>query len=353
MGRIALLVSAKIDPQATESIQNGDCPRRDYLELARALDATIINQETAVSKAWEGRSKTALGPAIAQALHAFQRREEYDCILTDSEHVGIPLAVLFKMAGVRKGHVMIGHRLSPPKKAVFFRGLRLHSHIDQVICYGSAQVEYALSLLRIPADKVAFVLHPADHLFWRPLAMPEEQMICSAGLEFRDYPTLIEAVWDTDVNLTIAAASPWSRRTSGASQRELPSNIAVSSHTYAELRRLYARSLFVVVPIIDNDFQAGSLVMYEAMAMGKAVIATKTRGQVDILQENLTGLYVPPGDVIALRRAICRLLENPREAEEMGRNARTVVEMGLNLDTYVSNVGQIVCRVHGSAVGKE
>ena len=350
MGRVAILVSAKIDYQAEKASRTDGSPRRDYFELARALDATIINHEQMVSKMWKGKSKTALGPAMAQAWYAFKRRHEYDCIISDSEHVGIPLAMLFKMAGVRKGHVMIGHRLSPRKKAIFFRTLGVHSHIDKVVCYSSRQQNHAVSLLRIPSDKVELVLHPADHLFWRPLQVSPERLISSAGLEFRDYPTLIKAIEGIDVNLTIAAASPWSRRPDETKNRELPPNVTVASHTYAELRQLHARALFVVVPLHDVEFQAGSLVMYEAMAMGKAVIASKTVGQGDILEDNVTGLYVPPGDPGALRRAICRLLEHPQENEEMGRNARRVVEMGMNLDTYVANMVRIVTQVSESPI---
>ncbi len=361
MGRIAILVSAKIDPRAGELIGRGDQPRRDYLDLADALNATIINDDKVVSKMWKGKSKTALQPALAQAWHAFQRRHEYDCILSDSEHVGIPLALLFKMAGfkiagARKGHVMIAHRLSTTKKALFFRGLGVHSHIDKVICYGSTQRNYAISALRIHPDKVETVLHPADHAFWRPpSATPvgQERLIASAGLEFRDYPTLVEAIRGVDVDLRIAAASPWSRRPNETRDKELPPNVTVVSHSYKELRELYARSMFVVVPLYETEFQAGTLVMYEAMAMGKAVIATRTRGQGDALREGVTGLYVPPGDVGALHGAICRLLANPREAEEMGKNARRIVEAGLNLETFVKKVTQIVGDVAAGCLAPE
>ncbi|MBI4320716.1 MAG: glycosyltransferase family 4 protein [Chloroflexi bacterium] len=342
MRRIGILVSARINQEERQLIRQGDHPRRDYFELADVLGATIINHEQVLAKAWRGRSKTAPGPAMAQAWHAFQRRHEYDCILSDSEHVGIPLALLFKLAGVQKAHVMIAHRLSTPKKGVFFRALGVQSHIDKIICYGSAQRDYASGALGIPRDKLTVVLHPADHRFWQPMAVERERLIASAGLEFRDYPTLIEAIRGVDADVRIAAASPWSRRPNETSGRELPPNVTVVAHTYRELRDLYARSQFVVIPLYETEFQAGTLVMYEAMSMGKAVIATRTKGQGDVLVEGTTGLYAPPGDADALRRAIRRLLDNPAEAQEMGRNARRAVEAELNLDAYVENVARTV-----------
>src|SRR5439155_16317702 len=104
-----------------------------------------------------------------------------------------------------------------------------------------------------------------------------EQVICSAGLEFRDYPTLIQAAGSLGLHVDIAAASPWSQRSNLAEQVPLPANVSVGRRSYAELRELYDRAAFVVVPVFDVDFQAGSLVMYEAMAMGKAIVATRTR----------------------------------------------------------------------------
>ena len=61
------------------------------------------------------------------------------------------------------------------------------------------------------------------------------------------------------------------------------------------------------------------------MAMGKAVIATRIRGQVDVLHDGVEGLYVPPGDPVALREAIDHLLRHPDEAARMGAAGRAAV----------------------------
>jgi len=349
MRRNAILVSAPIKEGSQEEIACGRSPQRDYLALADALNAEIIQCERVTSRLSQSRSKTALGPSLAQAWHAFQRRYDYDLILSDSEHVGLPLALLFKLWRAKKAHVMIAHRLSPPKKAALFWTLRINSNIDKIVCYGSAQRDIAVRRLRVPSHKVELVLHPADHHFWHPLDARQDQAICSAGLEFRDYPTLIEAVKGLNVKLVLAAASPWSRRKNQTTQIELPDNVELTGHlTYLDLRELYARSLFVVVSLYETDFQAGSLVMYEAMAMGKAVVASKTRGQGEILEDSVTGLYVAPGDVTSLREALLCLLNNPGQREKMGANARKVVEQGLNLDAYVQRMKQIVDQVNAT-----
>ncbi|HEV1996519.1 MAG TPA: glycosyltransferase family 4 protein, partial [Candidatus Dormibacteraeota bacterium] len=105
---------------------------------------------------------------------------------------------------------------------------------------------------------------------------------------------------------------------------------------------LYRTSRLVAVPVRDVDFQAGSLVMYEAMACGRPVIATRSRGQEDILEPGETGLYVAPGDADGMRAAISTLLGDPNRAEGMGRRAREVVAEGLNLERYVQRISEIL-----------
>ena len=84
--------------------------------------------------------------------------------------------------------------------------------------------------------------------------------------------------------------------------------------------------------------------MYEAMAMGKAVVATRTEAQVGlgVLKEGETGLFVEPGDVKGWRDRINHLCNHPEEAKRMGQRARTLVDEGLNMESYVQEMVRIV-----------
>src|SRR6185369_12933009 len=185
-------------------------------------------------------------------------------------------------------------------------------------------------------------------------------MICSAGLEFRDYTTLIAAARDLDGDVRIGAASHWAKHNAFGASADLPANVTVGAYNYQQLRDLYASARFVVVPLRDVDNQAGITTILEAMAMGKAVVVTRTRGQTDVvrdwrsgasaptpgflatpeLAQTLgalpTGWYVQPNDPNDLRDAISYLLAHPEIAEEMGRNARRVVEGFFGLDAFVA-----------------
>src|SRR5262249_48216839 len=118
------------------------------------------------------------------------------------------------------------------------------------------------------------------------------------------------------------------------SPHDLPSNVIVRRYTQFELRQLYALSHFVVMPLHPVPFQAGVTTLLEAMAMGKAVICTRTPGQTDVVEEGKTGVYVEPHDAAALRAAIQCLLADTARAKALGQRGRQRVLETLSLERY-------------------
>jgi len=64
------------------------------------------------------------------------------------------------------------------------------------------------------------------------------------------------------------------------------------------------------------------LTMFEALAMGKPIVATDADGLVDVLTHGKDALVVPRGDAAALAAAIITLLDNPSLAAQLGAAAR-------------------------------
>ncbi len=103
--------------------------------------------------------------------------------------------------------------------------------------------------------------------------------------------------------------------------RYLPPNVTLlqnwPNHAVMEAWR---RSTLAVVPSIGPE--PFGLVVLEAMAMGRPVIASGIGGIPDVVADEDTGLLVPPGNPIALRQAIERLLADPDLRERMGRSGQ-------------------------------
>jgi glycosyltransferase involved in cell wall biosynthesis len=364
--RVLLVISAD---DATAAPPPG--PRKDYRVLADTLGAATIDRSSVRQSRILSGLAGWVGLAPLQAWLAFRERDHYDAILTDGEHIGIPLALLLKLVGSKIDHVMIGHRLTAAKKRPFFRWLKAHSHMRCIAVHSRRQYELAITELGIPAERLALLPYQVDENFWQPESVPEERMICSAGLEFRDYPTLVRAVDGLDVKVVIGAASHWSKRRNTATDRALPDNVQVSAFDYSALRKLYARASIVVVPLDDIDFQAGITTILEAMAMAKPVIVTHSLGQTDVVEDRRTatrgaqlrprprslvrdlakvagvpleptGFYVPPADPDAIRRAIEFLLSHPDERRQLGLAGRRTVEHLLTLDKFAERIRHLV-----------
>ncbi|GAB4460764.1 MAG: glycosyltransferase family 4 protein [Armatimonadaceae bacterium] len=344
-----LLIPSVLKKGVEEAVASDRHPVMDYYALANGLsqrsgdsaeflDYRFLDETT--DPMLRLLCRTA-GKDAALAYAGFRRRHEYDAIFTNGENVGIPLALLLKSTGRSVPHVTIGHRPSTGKKRLFFQRFRAQERMDRIFLYATSQLKIAQEELGIDEKRLSLIAFHADTRFYRPMPnIPvNENQICSAGLEWRDYPTLIEAVRDMpDLSVKLAAASPWSKHRNETENRELPSHVSARRYEYNELRELYAGSSFVVVPLYENDFQAGVTTILEAMAMGKAVIATQTTGQTDVIVDGENGLTVAPGDVTGWRDAIQRLRHDAALRERLGRNARRWMEENATLDLWVENI---------------
>lgn len=76
------------------------------------------------------------------------------------------------------------------------------------------------------------------------------------------------------------------------------------------------------VVVHASEREPFGIVVVEAMALGKAVVATGPGGPEEIVNDGADGLLVPWNEPDALAQAILHLLQNPAAAAEMGANAR-------------------------------
>jgi glycosyltransferase involved in cell wall biosynthesis len=81
------------------------------------------------------------------------------------------------------------------------------------------------------------------------------------------------------------------------------------------------------VPLADgSEFFGSPTKIFEYMAMGKAIVASRL-GQIgDVLADEETALLVEPGNVDELKAAIVRFVEDKRLREALGKKAREVAE---------------------------
>lgn len=77
--------------------------------------------------------------------------------------------------------------------------------------------------------------------------------------------------------------------------------------------------------VLSSRLEPFGIVVAEAMAAGKAVLATKSGGVMDLVQEGVNGLLVEP-EVNALADGMRRLLAHPDETRAMGERAHQTIQ---------------------------
>jgi glycosyltransferase involved in cell wall biosynthesis len=80
------------------------------------------------------------------------------------------------------------------------------------------------------------------------------------------------------------------------------------------------------VAVLCSCSEGMSNALLEAMATGRAIVATDVGANRRLLMDGACGVIVPPGDALALAAALRELIAEPVRARTLGQKARKVVE---------------------------
>jgi glycosyltransferase involved in cell wall biosynthesis len=104
---------------------------------------------------------------------------------------------------------------------------------------------------------------------------------------------------------------------------------------------LAAADIFVL-PSLWEGLPIGLL---EAMAMGKAVIATDVDGTREVVQDGRNGLLIPAGDIPALTAALIALGGNEAKRNELRAAARDTVREQYDAERMTRKIEKVYCDV--------
>lgn len=329
----------KLSDETIRQLEKENKKPRDLL-LEDEINAQILDERYLLTVPLIRRMIYKLLPVyVRQIIEAYIIHNRYDAVLSYYERVGLPFAYLQKIFGSKTPHTLMTSWLSANQKVWFLK--RVHKTLSKIIVWSSVQYNFAVDEIGIPPEKLHLIKYGTDQKFWKPEKM-DTVMISSAGMEMRDYPTLIEALRMISIRCHIATGLSRGQLFDTVKKLykidNLPQNVTVGRKTYTELKEMYAKSRFVVVPLLPTDTDNGLTVILESMAMGKPVICSKVEGQVDLIQDGVTGIYVKQGDPEALKEAIVDLWNNPEKVERMGKAARKFIEDVHNLEQFVASI---------------
>src|SRR6187402_2725815 len=114
--RCLILAAGRFDHRLRDEIAAGREPRLDIFELAKELDADVVDftdVERSQSPAVKLAAKASTSAAVA--MLGYLKRKQYDAFFTTGEDIGLPLCALLRATRRKVSHTMIAHTLYPEK----------------------------------------------------------------------------------------------------------------------------------------------------------------------------------------------------------------------------------------------
>lgn len=93
--------------------------------------------------------------------------------------------------------------------------------------------------------------------------------------------------------------------------------------------------------VLPSEREGLGLVLLEAMAMERAVIATDSGGPKEVVRDGETGILAPNGKADELVSAMYRMMSNPSFAHEAGLAGRNVVESEFRVETEAEGIESV------------
>ena len=173
----------------------------------------------------------------------------------------------------------------------------------------------------IPQPDIASFPSPASLRAQLGIDEKAPLVACVARLEMeKDIPCLFDAME------SLTATNPGLRCVivgEGSLKKKLERRLETSKLGQSVIMTGFRSDAMAVIHACDvfvlpSPIEPFGLVVLEAMALGKAVVAINNGGPAEVVVHERTGLLVPKSDPTALARAIRRLIESPIERNLMG-----------------------------------
>jgi glycosyltransferase involved in cell wall biosynthesis len=159
-------------------------------------------------------------------------------------------------------------------------------------------------------------------------APPGARLVLALGrlVEKKGFGPLVEAVTGlSGVQVAIAGAGDLHESLARRiAETGAPVRLVGPLDRAAVVRALAAADVVVVPSVVDRAGNVDGLpnTLLEAMAAGRAIVASRVAGIPDVIADGENGLLVPPGDVAALRAALTRLAADDALRARLGAAAR-------------------------------
>ena len=273
---------------------------------------------------------------LPQAFRLLRLRSRFDAVVTMGPRASLAYGMACGLLRVPSKQVLTEVFLDPARpaapawrlKTALFRWISRRSL--GILTNSSPEVGLIARRFGLPENRLRFV--PMYTTIPDPGMRTEtDGSVVSVGRTLRDLDTLAEAARQIDAPVVVVAGR----------RDRIPENLPGNVRVFREipLERTYellARASVAVAPLRTAERSTGQVFIFEAMAMGKPVVATRSIGTVDYLRDGENALLVEPGDAAGLAAAVNRLLRNPALASKLAAAALAECRTELDRETHAA-----------------
>ena len=314
--------------------------RRDWLTLLSDLqfDAGAAERVGAVD---------LLDGVIGQCRTTFARlrpsaRLVLTCLNTHLEHLARVL---------QEEHGRLGIRQPPFLHPRMLRRAREELELADRIRVNSQLARGTFVERGVPAERVEVVQPVLDHAHFRPVPGGEDRFRVLAvstieprkGIHYLLEGFAQAAIPGAELVLIGATGDRWSRRLIDDYRGRIPLRVVALDVTRAPIADSYGAASVLVHPAIEDGY---GLVVAQALACGRPVIASSDTGAAELIRDGEQGFVVPSRSASAIRDRL-RLLAADQQLAARMRAAAPVAVAHLTQEAFNQAVGGLYERALG------
>ncbi|MEM2970108.1 MAG: glycosyltransferase family 4 protein [Candidatus Bathyarchaeia archaeon] len=218
----------------------------------------------------------------------------------------------------------------------------LLKHVAQMYISISRQMTRELIALGLQDSRISYVPNGIDTNFFKPAKPKEENLLLYVGRisELKGLHILIKTLkhLKENVHLVIIGPPDWDITYYQNLLYSIEKENSKGRHKIdylgameqSEIVKWYQKASLLVLPSYAEGFPVTIL---EALSCETPVIATPVGGVPEIIENNKTGLLVPPGDHKLLAEALTYLLENETIRFRMASEGRKMIRERYSIET--------------------
>jgi glycosyltransferase involved in cell wall biosynthesis len=266
-------------------------------------------------------------------------RNRYDVVVTAFPQVAVCVALLNRLTGARVRHIAwyfnCGHR---------YKGLRLwisrlvFQHVDRFVVYTRQECENYSSWFSIPKERFCFTYLTGVELDAGGYSGAGKRFgirspyLISAGSSSRDFKTLFDATKDLKLPLVVVT-HPYALE-----ELEIPGHVRViKSVSQTDYLSLVEDALLSIIPVNNKETASGQMTLIQSFALATPTVATRCIGTEDYIIDRQTGIFIEPGDVPGMQKAIQEMLSDSSLYHSIQHTARAFAVSNF-FDSSLGNV---------------